>query len=249
MGKLHFVGGEKGGVGKSFTARLLAQYFIDSHTPFIGFDSDSSHATFTRFYGEYTSPVLIDSMESLDQIIESAEENSEQNIVVDLAAQTAKKLDNWIRESDFFAIMKELDFTVYFWHVMDDGADSMIVLQKLLETYSADKIELVIVQNHGRGKSFVNFEKSATHQAAKNHNARFIRLPNLHEALTQKIDFNNLSFWAAANNKNLMKTVERHRVATWMNFSYKQIQHAFALEQVATSSQALNEYQTENMSA
>ena len=29
MGQIHFIGGEKGGVGKSFTARLLAQYFID----------------------------------------------------------------------------------------------------------------------------------------------------------------------------------------------------------------------------
>jgi len=29
MGSLNFIGGEKGGVGKSVTARVLAQYFID----------------------------------------------------------------------------------------------------------------------------------------------------------------------------------------------------------------------------
>jgi len=36
MSSLHLIGGEKGGVGKSFTARLLAQYFVDRELPFIG---------------------------------------------------------------------------------------------------------------------------------------------------------------------------------------------------------------------
>ena len=50
MGKIHFIGGEKGGVGKSVVARVLAQYFIDKKVPFTGFDTDRSHTTFTRFY-------------------------------------------------------------------------------------------------------------------------------------------------------------------------------------------------------
>lgn len=29
MSMIHFVGGEKGGVGKSVLARLLSQYFLD----------------------------------------------------------------------------------------------------------------------------------------------------------------------------------------------------------------------------
>jgi cellulose biosynthesis protein BcsQ len=38
MTNIHLVGGEKGGVGKSLVARLLAQYFIDHSLPFVGFD-------------------------------------------------------------------------------------------------------------------------------------------------------------------------------------------------------------------
>jgi cellulose biosynthesis protein BcsQ len=30
MTNIHLIGGEKGGVGKSVVARLLAQYFIDN---------------------------------------------------------------------------------------------------------------------------------------------------------------------------------------------------------------------------
>jgi cellulose biosynthesis protein BcsQ len=60
MSKLHFIGGEKGGVGKSLVARILAQYLIDHETPFLGFDTDQSHGALLRFYRDYASPVAID---------------------------------------------------------------------------------------------------------------------------------------------------------------------------------------------
>ena len=61
MTNIHLIGGEKGGVGKSLVARLLAQYMIDNNIPFLGFDSDRSHGALLRFYAGYASPVLIDS--------------------------------------------------------------------------------------------------------------------------------------------------------------------------------------------
>lgn len=33
MSSIHFIGGGKGGVGKSLNARLLAQYMIDQQIP------------------------------------------------------------------------------------------------------------------------------------------------------------------------------------------------------------------------
>jgi cellulose biosynthesis protein BcsQ len=70
MSKLHFIGGEKGGVGKSLVARVLAQYLIDHETPFLGFDTDQSHGALLRFYRDYAAPVAIDRYESLDRIVE-----------------------------------------------------------------------------------------------------------------------------------------------------------------------------------
>ena len=43
--RIHLIGGEKGGVGKSMVARLLAQYFIDHEMPFVGFDTDPTFFT------------------------------------------------------------------------------------------------------------------------------------------------------------------------------------------------------------
>ena len=72
MATIHFIGGEKGGVGKSVVARLLAQYFIDRQLPFLGFDSDRSHGALLRFYAGFASPVAIDRFESLDAVVEAA---------------------------------------------------------------------------------------------------------------------------------------------------------------------------------
>jgi cellulose biosynthesis protein BcsQ len=50
MSTIHFIGGEKGGVGKSVVARIVAQYLIDHQMPFAGVDGDRSNPTFSRYY-------------------------------------------------------------------------------------------------------------------------------------------------------------------------------------------------------
>ena len=49
MANIHFIGGEKGGVGKSLVSRLVAQYLIDKELPVLGFDTDRSHGALLRF--------------------------------------------------------------------------------------------------------------------------------------------------------------------------------------------------------
>src|SRR5882757_11386433 len=123
MTHIHLVGGEKGGVGKSVVARLLAQYFIDHGIPFLGFDSDRSHGALLRFYAGYASPVVTDRYESLDAIVEAAAEQPERRVVVDLAAQTQEPLMKWIDESQLLDAAAEIGLQVRCSHVMDSGKD------------------------------------------------------------------------------------------------------------------------------
>src|SRR5271168_2630190 len=98
MNKIHLIGGEKGGVGKSLVARVVAQYMIDKNIPFVGFDSDRSHGSLMRFYADYASPVVVDSYESLDMIVEAAAD-TDKRVLVDLAAQTHDPLVKWMDDS------------------------------------------------------------------------------------------------------------------------------------------------------
>jgi cellulose biosynthesis protein BcsQ len=103
MSKIHFVGGEKGGVGKSVLARLLAQYHIDRGLPFTAFDTDRSHGALLRFYGDFSRPMVLDDFESADQLMEAALE-ADHDVLVDLAAQTSLPLHRWIDQNDLLAL-------------------------------------------------------------------------------------------------------------------------------------------------
>ncbi|MBP6543781.1 MAG: mobilization protein, partial [Piscinibacter sp.] len=130
MAKIHFIGGEKGGVGKSLMARVLAQYLIDRGEPFIGFDTDRSHGALMRFYSGYASPVIVDRYEALDAIMEAAVEQPERRILVDLAAQTHDPLVRWMDDSGVLNLADESGIQIHYWHVMDTGKDSVDLLRR-----------------------------------------------------------------------------------------------------------------------
>jgi hypothetical protein len=226
MTRLHFIGGEKGGVGKSVVARILAQYFIDRQTAFIGFDTDKSHGALVRFYGDFAAPVAIDQYEGLDRIVEAATELPGRRIIVDLAAQTYRLLSQWMEDSGLLDIRDELDLSLTYWHVMDSGRDSADLLIKLLDQYG-DRLPLVVVLNEVRGSDFSILESSGALNRAKAAGASVISLRRLQEATMQKIDAHSTSFWAASNRSgkdgSSLGLLERQRVKTWLNGAYDEI--------------------------
>jgi hypothetical protein len=227
MSKIHFVGGEKGGVGKSVLARLLAQYHIDRELPFTAFDTDRSHGALLRFYGGYSRPIMLDEFESADQLMEAALE-SDQDVLVDLAAQTSLPLHRWIDQNDLLALADEEQVPVVFWHVLDDGADGIALLGNLLDRYNS-AASYVVVRNYGRGKDFSAFDASAARAGADTLGAVVIDLPDLHAATMRKIDHGNASLWAAAHTKDVgLGLMDRQRVKVWTSRVYRQLDEAAA---------------------
>lgn len=223
MSTIHFIGGEKGGVGKSLVARLLAQYLIDHQLPFLGFDSDRSHGALLRFYAAYTSPVVIDQYESLDKVVEAATDQADRRIIVDLAAQTHQPLVQWMEESGMLELAAEFGIAVRYWHVMDSGKDSVDLLGRLLDRFGA-QLDYVLVLNQLRGDDFEIFEKSGLKERALTMNAKIVALPRLHETAMTRIDARSTSFWAAAHSGDKELTglglLERQRVKVWLAKAY-----------------------------
>jgi hypothetical protein len=227
MATIHLIGGEKGGVGKSVVARLLAQYMIDHDLPFIGFDTDKSHGSLLRFYADYASSTIIDNYQSLDAIMEAASEQPEQRILVDLAAQTHHPLAKWINESGVLELAEELGITIYYWNVMDSGKDSVDLLNKLLTQFGT-RLNYVLVQNQLRDEHFNILEFSGVKERALAFDAKVMTLKRLHAPVMTKIDSNSYSFWAAKNKDAeslyALGLLERQRVKIWLNHAYKEIE-------------------------
>jgi hypothetical protein len=226
MTNIHLVGGEKGGVGKSLVARLLAQHFIDQSMPFIGFDSDRTHGALLRFYGGYASPILIDNYESLDAIVEAAAENPERRILVDLAAQTNEGLTQWMEDSQLLEVAAEIGLDIRYWHVMDSGRDSVDLLKRLLDRHGT-RLNYTLVLNQVRGDDFRILERSGEKERALSMGASIVGLKRLHETSMMKIDAGSLSFWAVVNktegDNSGLRLLERQRVKMWLKSAFAEI--------------------------
>jgi hypothetical protein len=226
MTRLHFIGGEKGGVGKSVVARILAQYFIDGQIPFLGFDTDKSHGSLLRFYADFAAPVVIDQYDGLDRIVEEAAEQPDRRIIVDLAAQSYRFLAQWMEDSGLLDIQDEIGLSLTYWHVMDSGRDSADLLVRLLDQFGK-RLRLVLVLNHVRGGDFSILESSGALARAKGLGASEITLHRLQDSTMQKIDAHNTSFWAASNRGGkdgfALGLLERQRVKNWLHKAYDEI--------------------------
>jgi len=223
VSKIHLIGGEKGGVGKSMVSRLLAQYFIDHQIPFVGFDTDRSHGSLMRFYSDYAAPAMVDRFEALDQIVESAVEEPGRRVLVDLAAQTHDPLVNWMEESGVLDMADLSGIELNYWHVMDSGRDSVDLLKRLLDRFG-QRVNYVLVRNQLRGDDFGQLERSGELERAIAMGAKVMDLKRLHDAVVQKIDIRNSSFWAARNASAIdgpgLGLMERQRLKMWMAHVY-----------------------------
>ncbi len=226
MANIHLIGGEKGGVGKSLVARLLAQYMIDKSLPFLGFDSDRSHGALMRFYAGYASPVVVDRYESLDTIVETAAGDPERRILVDLAAQTHEPLAKWIEDSGLLEMTGELGLSVHYWHVMDSGKDAVDLLKNLLDRFGS-RMSYVLVLNQVRGDDFDILDRSGEKERALAVGAKVISLKRLQESAMKKIDARSISFWSATNHAdkeaNGLGLMERQRVKMWLRHTYGEL--------------------------
>ncbi len=218
MSHIHLVGGEKGGVGKSTVARLLAQEFIDRNQPFVALDGDQSHGDLLRFYTDYTKPLNLRDNASADGILLSAMD-ADQVVLVDLPAQSASALQSWVQDSGVLELADELDIPVTIWHVTDGSRNSVDLLQRVIDDFADHRgVSFVVVRNHGRGSNFdAFFDRSQAKTQAEARGARVIDLAKLDDNVMTNIDWKNLSFWAAANRVegDCLSVLDRQRAKAW----------------------------------
>jgi len=227
MADIHLIGGEKGGVGKSLVARILAQYLIDKQLPFLGFDTDRSHGALMRFYSGFASPVVVNRYEALDAIVEAAAAQPDRRILVDLAAQTHEPLAKWIEESGVLDLAEEAGLAFYYWHVMDTGKDSVDLLTKLLDRFG-NQFHYVLVLNQLRGDDFSILQESGAKERALALGGRLVSIKRLHDGAMQKIDASSSSFWAAKNPADKATSglgmMDRQRVKVWLRAAYEELE-------------------------
>lgn len=222
MSHIHFIGGEKGGVGKSVVARVLSQWLIDRSVPFAAVDADPSQQSLRRFYEQFAQCVDLTSTESADQIVDRAL-GADRRVVVDLPAQSARALDAWMSSVGFLDFADEMGVRVSFWSVSDGGFASVAELDRTLKLFDR-RVQHVVVKNLGRSKDFSQLEASDAKRKLDALGGKTVELPELDPSVMYGIDRLGLSFWAAIHHTDdggtALRPLERRRVKFWLERCY-----------------------------
>lgn len=149
MAKIHLIDGEKGGVGKSFFAKTLVEYFLEAEIPYTLIDADRTNPDVYRLYSEGAHQIIFSDLEEkfhqTDIIFESA---LEKPVIVSLPAQIANLLQGWLERSNILETGAENGIEICRWFVSNGSYDSIQLFKKSMDYYG-DKISNVLVKNLG----------------------------------------------------------------------------------------------------
>lgn len=184
MNRVHFVGGEKGGVGKTVLARLLCHELLQQGRDFVSVDADTSQSTLSRAFA--STAVDLTRFGSADLIMERAL-TKDGDVVVDLPAHSHRALSCWFEASDVLALAKEHAIRFVFWYVTDGGYPSVSFLGQM-GAWLTDSTELLVVRNQRWSDDFSRLEAANVWAELEERGARSVDLPSLDPALMFELE-------------------------------------------------------------
>jgi hypothetical protein len=149
MSKIHLIDGEKGGVGKSFFAKTLIEYFLANKQTYTLIDADQSNPDVHHLYPERGHQLIFSDVEAkyhLTDIIFELALNT--TVIVNLPAQVQDKLQGWLERSNIFDICTENNVEICRWFVSNGGYDSIKLFKETLPYYG-NAVSNVFVKNLG----------------------------------------------------------------------------------------------------
>ena len=195
--RLIFVTGDKGGVGKTTIARVIADYLEKGENKVSYFDTDKTNATFKRFIGEGCKLLDIDQKGTLDELIDDVVKlKPGTQCVIDCAARSLDVILEWMDQIEFENIVKETSLSLALVFVLGSDKDSLQILSDLFDDMESFGInpQYFIVKNMGRSSDFSQYENSQIKTKLKLNGALELVIPELLERSCLALDKNNIRF-------------------------------------------------------
>jgi hypothetical protein len=209
--------GEKGGVGKTTVARIVAD-FLNSHgTQFRAFDAEGPTGALLRFYPNETSAVNVVSAPSIAPVLDFLMDGGGKHIaLVDLGARSGVDVKNWLYKGSALEEAEAARLGITVVYVLGDAVDSVGHLKECLASLGRD-IKYVIVKNLGVCSKFDVYEQSKVRQDLLAIGAAEISIPGLDAAVYQSVDKASVSFAAFAEGQDGgFGFTERRYCRTWL---------------------------------
>jgi hypothetical protein len=209
--------GEKGGVGKTTLARVLADFYKTKDVPFKAFDAEGDAGQLLRFHGDDTSAVDVTKAARIAPVLDFLMDGPGKRLaLVDLGARTGSDLKGWLYRGGALEESEAGALGITIVYVLGGAVDSV---GHLKECYAeiGKAASYVVVRNLGVASKFDVYDGSNIREELLNNGAREIEIPELDAAVYQSVDKASVSFDDFAENRggNFSYT-ERRYCRTWL---------------------------------
>lgn len=227
MNPIHIVGGEKGGVGKTFVSRALCQYLKTQGTGYLLVEADSQINDVGRIYSSEASGT-----ETIT-LSDDPELQTEPDIIIDLAfkhpvlvnlpSNTLDVLENWLDRFALQYLQEEHGGQNCFikWFVSDGCHESIRQLERSINQLD-NAIPHVVVLNKGRliGRDFSYLEDAETYKLIRQapNFVSEVEFPAMESAVQYFIDSKELTLEEAKELiQDEMGVMSKQRVKTFIS--------------------------------
>jgi hypothetical protein len=167
MTMIHLIGGEKGGVGKTFVSRCLLAYFTLQDWDFDLIEADNSTGDVASIHPPATHITLSDHPQRYAEPDVIFSKAIEKPVIVNLPSNTQGVLNRWIKQVNLLTLSQQHDISLLYWFVTDGCYASIRLLQESLADLHY-QIPHLLIRNRGRlnGIDFSYLEQDAVYQKA-----------------------------------------------------------------------------------
>ena len=239
MTTIHFIGGEKGGEGRSFVSRAFIDYHRDRQIPFYGFDICRSYSDVSRFY-ENVEGCDVQGFSHKDSPSDIADtvfsKEIEGSVIVNLQTHgMARLVRPWIEE-DRDARFSELQRkNAVVWFVSIGTCDSFRLLKESIE-YFQGRVPHILVRNMWE-RSLWSLEnvREKFQQVTTKYNIRTIDFPNFIDSKELfTIESEDIPYLEAQWYSDF-STVSRHRCSVFLKRAFSAFESADTAKFISAS--------------
>ena len=231
MAKIHLINGEKGGVGKSLFARVFLEYCRKSKKNYSVqlIDADRTNPDVGLIYDESTysgnlSPIYFSDNQRESHLVDRIFELAvNQTVLVNLPAQVAPLIDNWLDSNNLLNLGKELGISFVNWFLCTGGYDSIELFKQVVTKYK-NTMTHVLVRNHGLCFDWSHLDDDPTLKKLLDvYQIKTIKFPALSYRERNQIDAQKMTF-AQAIKSDQFGIVSKQKIKMFLSEAISEIE-------------------------
>jgi hypothetical protein len=209
--------GEKGGVGKTTVARLIADFLNSRKVSFRAFDAEGATGQLLRFHRNETSGVDVGDAAGIAPVLDYVMDGAGKRIaLVDLGARSGEDLKNWLYRGGALEESANGKLGITLVYVLGGAVDSVGHLKECYQELKRD-VSYLVIRNFGVAAKFDIYEQSNIRKDLLAIGTKEISLPALDGTVYQSVDRLSLPFSSFAEaTGNTAGFTERRYCRTWL---------------------------------